>query len=80
MSKKLMPTTYLLVAILICIVLHFLFRVMYIIPSPLNLSGLSLLILGIQINLSADRAFKQEKTTVKPFEESSKLLQDGVFR
>jgi uncharacterized membrane protein AbrB (regulator of aidB expression) len=80
MSKKLMPTTYLLVAILICIVLHFLFRVMYIIPSPLNLSGLSLLILGIRINLSADRAFKQEKTTVKPFEESSKLLQDGVFR
>ena len=31
------------------------------------------------LNLPADRAFNKHDTTVKPFEESSTLLTDGVF-
>ncbi len=80
MSKKIMPTTYLLVAILFCVVLHFLVPILYIMPSPWNLIGLIPLFFGLWINLSADRAFKKAETTVKPFEESNALIQDGVFR
>jgi protein-S-isoprenylcysteine O-methyltransferase Ste14 len=80
MQKKIMPTVYLLVAMLLCILLHFLIPIVYILAVPWNLLGLIPLILGIWINLSADRAFKLVKTTVKPFEESSVLIQDGVFR
>lgn len=42
--------------------------------------GLIPLIIGIYLNLSADRYFKNNKTTVKPFEESSALITDGVFK
>jgi len=80
MSKKIMPTTYLLVAILLCVVLHFLVPILYIMASPWNLIGLIPLFFGLWINLSADRAFKKAETTVKPFEESNALIQDGVFR
>ena len=78
--QKLMPTTYLLIAILLCITLHFLIPILYIIPSPWNFLGLIPLLLGIWVNLSADRAFKKVKSTVKPFEESNSLIQEGVFR
>ena len=33
-----------------------------------------------KLNLSADRKFKEVKTTVKPFESSTYLVTDGVFR
>jgi protein-S-isoprenylcysteine O-methyltransferase Ste14 len=80
MQKKIMPTVYLLVAMVLCIFLHFLIPIVYIMPVPWNLLGFIPLILGIWINISADRAFKLAETTVKPFEESSILIQDGVFR
>lgn len=75
-----MPPTYLLIAILLCIAFHFLIPILYIIPSPWNLIGLVPLLLGIWFNFSADQAFKQTKTTVKPFEDSNALIQEGVFR
>ena len=75
-----MPTTSLLVAILLCFGLHFLTPILYIVPSPWNLIGLIPMFLGVWINLSADRDFKEAETTVKPFEESNALIQDGVFR
>ena len=78
--QKIMPTTYLLIAVLLSITLHYFFPILYIIPSPWNFLGLIPLFLGIWLNLSADRAFKQAKTTVKPFEESNSLIQEGVFR
>jgi protein-S-isoprenylcysteine O-methyltransferase Ste14 len=80
MRKKIMPTTYLLVAILLCLGFHFLTPILYIVPSPWNLIGLIPIFWGVWINLSADRAFKKAETTVKPFEESKVLIQDGVFR
>ena len=75
-----MPTIYLLIAMLLCILFHFLIPIVSILPVPWNLLGIIPLILGIWINISADRAFKLTETTVKPFEESSILIQEGVFR
>jgi protein-S-isoprenylcysteine O-methyltransferase Ste14 len=80
MEKKIMPTTYLLIAILLCLGLHFLVPLLYFIPSPWNLVGIIPIIFGIWINLSADQAFKKAYTTVKPFEETNTLIQRGVFR
>jgi protein-S-isoprenylcysteine O-methyltransferase Ste14 len=78
--QKLMPTSYLLIGILSSIVLHFIFPVTYIINPPWHLTGLLPILFGIGINISADRAFKKVKTTVKPFVKSSALIQDGVFK
>lgn len=80
MGNKIMPTTYLLLAILLCIALHWLAPIAFIISAPWNLLGILPVLFGIWINLSADRAFKLAKTTVKPFEVSTALIQKGAFR
>ena len=79
-SKKIMPPTWLLIAIVTMLTLHFLFPVVWIIPPLWNLFGLIFLVLGMVMNLIADKAFHQVDTTVKPFEESSALVTNGIFR
>jgi protein-S-isoprenylcysteine O-methyltransferase Ste14 len=79
-TTRIMPTTYLLIAIAALIVLHFLFPIVRIIPPVWNLCGIIPLALGVTINLIADRAFHKVDTTVKPFEESSTLITEGIFR
>jgi protein-S-isoprenylcysteine O-methyltransferase Ste14 len=51
-----------------------------IIPGLWNLSGIIFLIMGILINIAADHAFRLSGTTIKPFEESSHLVTNGLYR
>jgi protein-S-isoprenylcysteine O-methyltransferase Ste14 len=78
-GKQLLPATYLLIAIIVMLILHFVFPVVQLIPKPWNLLGLLPLGLGVWINLVADRAFHRTQTTVKPFEEPTALITDGAF-
>ena len=78
--KKIMPPTWLLIAIVAMLTLHFLIPAALIIPRLWNLLGLIPIFLGVAINMNADKAFHQVNTTVKPFEESSSLVTRGVFR
>lgn len=70
--KKPLPPTYFLGAIVVAVALHFL------LPIRQLLSFLWRLI-GIALNLVADRSFKTHATTVKPFEKSRNLVTGGVF-
>ncbi len=79
-KTNIMPTMWLLVALIIVVLVHFIVPVARIIPFPWSLLGLIPLGLGVAINLMADKAFHQNNTTVKPFQESSALVADGVFR
>jgi protein-S-isoprenylcysteine O-methyltransferase Ste14 len=79
-NVKLMPTSWLLFALVAMAVLRFAFPVMRILPGLWGLAGIIPLALGVAMNLAADRAFHKAGTTVKPFEESSALLATGVFR
>ena len=79
-DKKVLPPTYLLVAIVLMLVLHFLIPVHKLVPMPWNILGVIPLACGIALNLVADRAFRQAQTTVKPFEESTALITTGAFR
>ena len=78
--KNVMPPTFLLIAIIVMIAIHFLFPVVMIIPLLWNLSGIVPLALGVIINLIADQAFHKANTTVKPFKASTALITEGVFR
>jgi protein-S-isoprenylcysteine O-methyltransferase Ste14 len=51
-----------------------------ILPTLWKLLGLIPLAGGIIINLIADGAFHKAGTTVKPFQESTALITEGVFR
>jgi protein-S-isoprenylcysteine O-methyltransferase Ste14 len=77
--KKLMPTTYLLIALLAMLLLRFLLPGPTLIVPPWNLAGLLPAAFGVWINLAADRAIHTAGTTVKPFEEPTALITNGVY-
>jgi protein-S-isoprenylcysteine O-methyltransferase Ste14 len=60
--------------------LHFLAPVGEVLSFPYTMSGLVPLAAGVWLNLAADTSFRRAETTVKPFQESSALVTDGVFR
>ena len=78
--RKPLPPSYFLGAILLAVILHFLLPVRQVLTFPWRLLGLAPLVIGLVLNLLADQAFKKHDTTVKPFEESSTLVTDGVFK
>ena len=80
MLKKVMPTSYLLLAIILILLIHFIFPVTTFIYLPWSLMGLLPLILGVVLNLIADRDLKRGQTTVKPFQQSSTLITDRAYR
>jgi protein-S-isoprenylcysteine O-methyltransferase Ste14 len=79
-KKRVLPPTYLFLSMTIMALLHYLIPVGKIIPSPWGLLGIIPLMVGIALNLIADTSFKRKGTTVKPFEFSSTLITDGVYR
>ena len=79
-STKIMPPTWLLFAIIIMMVLNFTVPVARIVPPLWNLLGLMFLASGMILNLIGDNAFKQARTTIKPFQEASSLVTEGVFQ
>jgi protein-S-isoprenylcysteine O-methyltransferase Ste14 len=78
--KALLPPAYLLIAILLALTLHILLPFRELIPFPWKLLGLVPLLLGIMLNVLADRSLKRFQTAVKPFEPSRVLVTEGVFR
>jgi len=79
-QKKVLPPTYFNLALVLIIALHFVLPILQLIRFPWNLVGLIPVLIGIVLNLHADRSFKKFNTTVKPFQESSALIQNGTFR
>jgi protein-S-isoprenylcysteine O-methyltransferase Ste14 len=80
MLSKIMPPTYLFITLCIMLALHFVLPITRIVYFPWILTGCIPLILGIILNLIADKEFKRHETTVKPNETSSALIDHGVFR
>jgi protein-S-isoprenylcysteine O-methyltransferase Ste14 len=78
--NKLLPPTYVYIAIVLILVLHFALPGAQLLDSPWRYVGILPLLVGIALNLLADQAFKQHNTTVKPFETSTTLVTGGVFR
>lgn len=78
--KKPLPPTYFTLSMIFIVIIHFIFPIIKFISFPWNLTGLIPIAIGSLLNLIADSSFKKINTTVKPFEESTALLTDGVFR
>jgi len=80
MKARFLPTTILLLALVLMLGLHVLVPFRSIVPWPWRLFGAIPLALGVVLNLWTDRRFKQAKTTVKPFETPQLLIVTGPFR
>ena len=77
---KILPPTYLLGSILLMLGLHFLFPISQLMSGLWRLIGILPLVLGIVISYAAEKQFHKVGTTVHPFEDSSQLVTDGLFR
>jgi protein-S-isoprenylcysteine O-methyltransferase Ste14 len=75
-----MPPTYMLIAMIAMIVLNFLFPLAIVIRSPWNLPGIIPIVLGVYISVVAEKSFRDARTTVTPFAESSILVTNGMYR
>ncbi|MEW5870213.1 MAG: isoprenylcysteine carboxylmethyltransferase family protein [Chloroflexota bacterium] len=79
-ARPILPPTFLLIAVIAILLLNFAIPLGRLIPTPWNLFGLLPLAFGLALNFVADNAFQKAGTTVKPFQESTTLLTDGVYR
>ncbi len=79
MPKRVLPPTYFLASLALMAALAFA-PIAPLLAWPWRALGLFPIAAGVWLNLAADRAFMARGTTVKPFERSSALAIDGVFR
>ena len=78
--KRVLPTTYFVLALALSTGLHFLLPIVQLIHSPYRYFGLVLIACGAWLTLWADGLFKKEGTEIKPFDKPSVLVVRGPFR
>ena len=79
-QKKILPPTYLFIALMAMAVLHLVLPFRKIIPWPYHFAGVLPLIIGSVINVWSSRLFTKHQTTVKPFEPADGLVTEGPYR
>ena len=79
MKRKVLPPTYFLGSMVAMVGLHFAAPLYRYWTFPVALLGVVPLAVGILLNVTADRQFHRNATTVKPFERSSALVTSFPF-
>jgi protein-S-isoprenylcysteine O-methyltransferase Ste14 len=74
------PPTLLLLALVLQVALALAPDPVRALPGIVQASGGVLIVLGIALNVAAERGFKREDTAVRPFEPPRSLVTAGVFR
>lgn len=77
--QKFLPPVWFLLSIMSMIGLHLWLPVKQLIFSPLTYLGVIAIAIGIGIALFCTYLFRQKETTIKPFQESSYLVKEGLF-
>lgn len=77
--EKLLPPVWFLLSIILMISLHLWLPVKELFFSPITYLGIIALAIGIIIVLFCADLFRQKNTTIKPFQESSYLVTEGLF-
>lgn len=77
---RLLPPAYAFHAFLVMVGLHVVAPVVVLLTFPWTLSGLLPLAVGLVFNMIASKRFEQVDTTIKPFQPSSALVVEGLFR
>jgi protein-S-isoprenylcysteine O-methyltransferase Ste14 len=78
--KKILPPTHFYIYLIISILLHYIVPLIQIFNNPFYLIGFLFFIIGTGLNIWADQLLKKQKTTVKPNEKPTALIETGVFK
>ncbi len=79
-KRKIIPPVYLLLTLAAMLALHFKLPIVQLIQAPYSLAGWVLVVAGLAISATASSAFRRVGTPVVPFERSTVLVTDGLFR
>lgn len=74
------PPVYLLAALALMILLHWFVPVGQIVPLWGKWLGIGVFLLGTAIGIALSAVFGRRQTTIKPFQRSSVLITDGLYR
>jgi len=74
-----MPPALLLLAMLLMVFMHLVVPLVELVPGPWRAAGVVLLVIGLTLNLAADRAMKQAATPVSPNARTTTVIESGVF-
>ncbi len=77
--QKVLPPVWFFLSIIVMIGLHFWLPVKQLLFPPLTYLGMVAIATGIGMVLCCAYLFRQKDTTIKPFQESSYLLKEGIF-
>lgn len=75
-----LPPTYFWVALALMIALHFVLPLRQVIPSPWRYAGTIPALAGLVVNIWCSKMFSSAETTIKPFEQSTRLVTRGPYR
>ena len=79
-SRKIIPPVYLLTSLFLMFVLDRYIPVQKIISTPFHYSGIVVGFCGLALGASGVISFKKAGTAIKPFEASTILVKDGLYR
>jgi protein-S-isoprenylcysteine O-methyltransferase Ste14 len=79
-KRKIIPPVWLLITLVVMTGLHFILPIKRIIPAPWSYLGAGLIVLGIAMAASGSVLFKRAGTPVIPFEPSTALVTNGLYR
>ena len=79
-KPKILPPVYLLAAIALMIGVHYGLSTEPMLVSPYRLIGILPAVIGVGLIVWGWAVFRRAGTTIKPFEESSRLVASGPFR
>ena len=80
MNRINIPPIYLLISIIALFVLNYIIPVMVLFYSPFNYFGVVIVFLGISLILWHADYFKKYQTPIKPFEHSTHLIKEGMYK
>jgi protein-S-isoprenylcysteine O-methyltransferase Ste14 len=79
-QEKMLPPAWFFLAIISMVGLNWKFPLMQLMEAPITYFGIGLIGMGLTIGISSAYLFRQKETTIKPFEESSYLLTEGLYQ
>jgi protein-S-isoprenylcysteine O-methyltransferase Ste14 len=77
--QKVLPPVWFLLSIILMVGLHLWLPIKQLFFAPITYLGIAAILGGIVMVLACAYLFRKQNTTIKPFQESSYLLREGLF-
>ena len=79
-KRRILPPIWFLLALGLAVALHYLLPIARLLSPPWSYAGAVLVIVGIVMSAAGSSAFRRVGTPVVPFEPSTVLVTDGLYR